>query len=142
MLPGPGNRTFFRLCDAFHAVIVFCFKRADLFFAACNDCKGRRLYTSAGKLCIILAGQCAGRVDSYQPVRFCTASGSFVQIIVLPSVPQMRESFPDCLVGDRRDPESFDRFVTAGLLQDPTCNQFAVTAGIGSDDDFRDVFSE
>ena len=73
-------------------------KRAYLRLPFCYHGQSRGLDTAAGKLGIVFAGQGPGGVDAHQPVRLCPAHGCVIQVIVFPSVLQVRKSLPDSLI--------------------------------------------
>ena len=64
ILPGPGDTA----CCAGDTVIFFWFKFSDFFFSLGNHGKCRCLHTAAGKLGVVLAGQCSCGVDADEPV--------------------------------------------------------------------------
>ena len=114
----------------------------DFFLPLSDHRQGRRLYTSAGKLGVVLAGQGTGRIDSHQPVSLCSRHSRCIQIIVLPAITEVSETFPDCLIRDRRDPEPFDGFAALRFFQNPSRHQLTFPSSIGGDHNGSDVFSE
>ena len=71
----------------------------------------RGLYTSYGV--VRRAGsyrQRAARVHAHQPVRLCPAVGGGIQAVVVAAVPEVRQTLADGLVGERGDPQAFERF--------------------------------
>ena len=59
------------VCFCCDRIVAFRHKLVDLIFSRLDHRKRRSLYPAAGQLCVIFAGQCSGRVDADQPVRFC-----------------------------------------------------------------------
>ena len=71
----------------------------------------RGLYTSYGV--VRRAGgyrQGTARVHAHQPVRLCPAVGGGIQAVVVAAVPEVRQTLADGLVGERGDPQAFERF--------------------------------
>ena len=120
---GTGAAAFFVLpgpCDAAgltgEAIVILGLKRADLLFASGNNGKGRSLDAAAGELGVVPAGQRARGVDAHQPVCFSAASRRPVKVLISASFFQMGKSFSYGLIGYRRNPEPFHRFMAAGSV--------------------------
>ena len=76
------------------------------------------------------------------PVGLCTGNSSAVQWLVGFAGAQILKTFPDGFVCNGGDPESLQRLLISGFVKDPACHKFPFSAGIGCNDDIRDIFPE
>jgi len=74
-----------------------------------------------------------GGVYPYQPVRFAAGLGREVEVIVTLSRLQVFQPLTDCLVGKAAYPQAHKGLGTAQIVIDVTVYQFALTPGIGGD---------
>ena len=113
---------------------------ADLLLALDKDGEGGRLDAAHwSELEANLSGvhRCEGAsaVDADEPVALGTADGGGGKRLHLRVVAEVREAFPDRLLGHRLEPEALDRLPASGQLDDVVENQLSLAAGVAGIDD-------
>ena len=113
-----------------HGIVILGDKTADFLLPRHNHRQRGSLYSSRRELRVIFAGQRAGYVEPYQPIRFRSALRRQIQVLIFSSVPQIGEALLDRLVGLGGDPQPFDRLAEARLCENPARHQFPFPSGV------------
>ena len=87
-------------------------------------------------------GQCLGGVDAHKPVGLASCLGRQKKVVIVVTVLDVLQSFLDSLVGQRTDPETLKRDVTAEVLVEVAENQFALASSICGNDDLFCMLEE
>src|SRR2546426_3779595 len=89
----------------------------------------------------IESGHRSRAVDAYQPIRFRTAHRGVGERAEIAVLRQLLETLTDRALRHRLQPQALDRLLVAGMLDDVTENQFALTTGVACVDDARYVLA-
>ncbi len=102
---------------------------------------GRRLNTAKTQLSIVLRRQRPCSIDSYNPITLRSGLCRRSKILIFSTIFQMLKAFFDRLVGNRRDPQSFNGLLYMSFLDCPTSDQLPFSPSICGNDNFCDVVS-
>ena len=134
-IPEPLGQHFHAVQIQLHMMEFLLFEHGDLAVTLHQHGQSRCLDTAHIQSAVVQNGEQPGGIDAYQPVRFLAAHGAVVQGIVVAAGAQIPETFPDCAVLHRRDPQPFHRFAASGHVIHQPEDQLTFPAGITGIDD-------
>ena len=87
------------------------------------------------------AGQCAGGIESDEPVSLGAALGGIGEVAHGAGRAEIAPGFENGVLGHRLHPQALDGFFDFSVFDDVLENQFTFASGIASVDDFADVLA-